>query len=446
MFPLGAIALLAVIAGIALLVLAYRFYRWSYLRAQRTQAIEDYYGPESHALNPSARSPGPGGFASLPSQISLGQGGVDSMGRRSMSGFGGAGFRNRQTSWGGDSWGAGGLREKDGGDFSPPTQGSRAGSPVMYDASRPSLSGIPTQSSSRGSLAGPPRRGIYSSSTSGSQILSPTRTMSSFSSPALGANAGVFPSGNRIAGAPHNPRSRIEVVPPAPLAPPPGLVNATDKSTLDFAPTAGIGHATALFGSNPALAAAAAATAAGPNGSIASAPIVPVGSSSGNASTNEEWDLISGEEAQEHLDVAHYATSPYSAAPSLSPIIPPSLPSSSSSSSSSSRSAPLHADPQPHQPLPRLPAGAVPPTAMAAFGSAPVPFSAPTASGSSGSRHPRLPSIDTGGGIFTSSGRPDVRADEEVGPKSPLEQLQLQIERERKGLSLQHELAGVKLP
>lgn len=48
-------------------------------------------------------------------------------------------------------------------------------------------------------------------------------------------------SGPRISGAPHNPRTRLEIVPPLPLAPPPGAVISTGKSTLDFAPDAGIG-------------------------------------------------------------------------------------------------------------------------------------------------------------------------------------------------------------
>jgi len=49
------------------------------------------------------------------------------------------------------------------------------------------------------------------------------------------------PASSRISGAPHLRHSRIEIVPPQPLAPPPGTVVATDKSTLAFSSLSGIG-------------------------------------------------------------------------------------------------------------------------------------------------------------------------------------------------------------
>lgn len=464
-FPLAAIAMLVIVLGIAGLVFAYKLYRWCYLRAQRAQAIEDFYGPDTR------RSPGPGGFASLPSQISLGQGqgggGFDSMGRRSMSGFaaggGGGGVRNRQMSWGGDSWGGGGTHGgKEGGDFSPPQQGSREASPGPYDASsRNSLAGFPSYSS-RNSLGGPPppRRGIYSSSASGSQILSPTRTLSSFSSPYLGPSASssnsqqqFFPSGNRLAGAPHSIHSRIEVVPPSPLAPPPGQVIATDKSTLDFAPSSGIGRGNAIFGGAGAVPAAAPTAVAPPIMASSSGS----GASLGGNQNSDEWDLITGEEAQERLDPAFDATTPYSVAPSLSPIIPP----SSSSSSSSSGMSLTDARPQPAAAT----ATAVPPfspyhdpsfapTSSNAAAAAAAPFaqnldpsrpSPPRPGQATGAaRHPRLASIDTGGAFVPPAVSRAQAADDDEGaggPKSPLEKLQMQVERERKGLSLRQGLS-----
>lgn len=459
-FPLAAIAILVIVLGIAGLVFAYKLYRWCYLRAQRAQAIEDFYGPDTR------RSPGPGGFASLPSQISLGQGGgYDSMGRRSMSGFaGGGGVRNRQMSWGGDSWGGGGTMHgsKEGGDFSPPQQGSREASPGPYDASsRNSLAGFPSYSS-RTSLGGPPpRRGIYSSSASGSQILSPTRTLSSFSSPYLGPSASFssnsqqqfFPSGNRLAGAPHSIHSRIEVVPPSPLAPPPGQVIATDKSTLDFAPSSGIGRGNAVFGGGAAISAAAPTAVAPPIMASSSGS----GASLGGNQNSDEWDLITGEEAQERLDPAFDATTPYSVAPSLSPIIPPS---SSSSSSSSSGMSLTHARLQPaaatatavpstspyHDPSFAAPTSSNAAAAAAPFAQNPDP-SRPSPPRAGATRHPRLPSIDTGGAFVppavSRARAADVDDDDEGagGPKSPLEKLQMQVERERKGLSLRQGLS-----
>ncbi|GAA5881698.1 hypothetical protein JCM3774_005340 [Rhodotorula dairenensis] len=481
-FPLAAIAMLAIVVGIAGLVFAYKLYRWCYLRAQRAQAIEDFYGPETRG-GLHQRSPGPGGgFASLPSQISLGPGvttgGFDSMGRRSMSGF--AGARHRQMSWGGDSWGGGGTqggKEKGliaDGDFSPPQQaGSREASPGPYDASsRASIGGFPSSYSSRNSLGGPPpRRGIYSSSASGSQILSPTRTMSSFSSPYLAPSPSSapqpqqFPSGNRLAGAPHSIHSRIEVVPPAPLAPPPGQVVATDTSTLDFAPGSGIGRGNSVF--------APTSMALGPT----APPVMASSSGSGGGNQNsDEWDLVSSDEAQERL--AFDTPSPYSAsaAPSLSPIIPASSSSSLSTSSMSQSDPRVHHQNQPIAPRATMAgpsSGVATATPSAHYATNPdpgqslsladVPLSPPFVHPDPGAthsslrdhpyHHPRLPSIDTGGafvppaavsrlvGEAAASGHgTDEDEDGAAGPRSPLEKLQMQVERERRSLSLRQEL------
>ncbi|GAA5904868.1 hypothetical protein JCM6882_003227 [Rhodosporidiobolus microsporus] len=267
-FPTAAAVVIAIIAAVVVLFAGYKLYKWSH--RWRASANESEPLPEARGFS-APRSPAGGAFVSLPSQMSMafnggnGGGGMDSMGRRSNSGFGSM-ARSRQASWGGDSWGGGyGYGEK--GDLtpSPPFGGtplppgtptSREGSPGPHGGandSRGSLANFPSSgtlppSSTRNSL-GPtvPRRSYYSSSASGPQLLH-SRTASSFSSsPLLGSTSGggggisQFPSGNRLAGAPHNPHSRIEVVPPLPLAPPPGTVIATDKSTLDFAPSSGIG-------------------------------------------------------------------------------------------------------------------------------------------------------------------------------------------------------------
>lgn len=62
----------------------------------------------------------------------------------------------------------------------------------------------------------------------------------------------------RLSGPPHARHSRVEIVPPMPLAPPPGTVVATDKATLAFSSLSGIGSGTALFASNMHLASTAA--------------------------------------------------------------------------------------------------------------------------------------------------------------------------------------------
>lgn len=63
-----------------------------------------------------------------------------------------------------------------------------------------------------------------------------------------------IPRQPRLSGPPHARHSRVEIVPPMPLAPPPGTVVATDKTTLNFSPLSGIGNANNLFASNMHLA------------------------------------------------------------------------------------------------------------------------------------------------------------------------------------------------
>lgn len=72
-------------------------------------------------------------------------------------------------------------------------------------------------------------------------------------SPSQGYLASI-PRQPRLSGPPHARHSRVEIVPPMPLAPPPGTVVATDKTTLAFSPLSGIGSGSALFASNMHLA------------------------------------------------------------------------------------------------------------------------------------------------------------------------------------------------
>ncbi|GAA5913432.1 hypothetical protein JCM8208_005179 [Rhodotorula glutinis] len=261
-FPTAAAVLVAIVAAVVVGWVAYKLYRWRN-RSWRRSYVDNEPPMPDESMYGLAKSPMGGTFATLPSQMSLafnggsgagGPGGADSMGRRSVSGMGTL-ARSRQASWGGDSWGG---FEK-GGDVSPSPP--YAGTPIppgtppgreddllgSVNGSRASLGGFPTSSSSRASFGGGPalgmpRRSFYSSSAVASTLHN-SRTASTFSSSSPHAsNARDFPSGNRIVGAPHNPASRIEVVPPSPLAPPPGSVIATDRSTLDFAPRGGIGR------------------------------------------------------------------------------------------------------------------------------------------------------------------------------------------------------------
>lgn len=82
-----------------------------------------------------------------------------------------------------------------------------------------------SRASMSSSSAGAPRRNLYGANAhvNGPQLRS-------------------LPSSTRLSGAPHAPHSRIDIIPPLPLAPPPGQVISTDKSTLDFAPSSGIGR------------------------------------------------------------------------------------------------------------------------------------------------------------------------------------------------------------
>lgn len=383
-FPTAAIVIIAIVGGLIAFFIAYKVYVWTY-GCFRHERDDDDALPETRAL---AGGNSTGAFATLPSQASFAPPvGAGSMaGRRSESALGSYG-RSRQASWGGESWG---VFEK--GDFSPyagtPTGPdsdiSRGGSPTS-DAARLTPSPFPN-SSTRGSLAPSfPRR----SYTAGSQpLLVHSRTASSFSS------GGLLASGNRIAGAPHNPHSRIEVVPPAPLAPPPGAIVQTDKTTLDFAPSVGIGRGD-------------------------------------NSETAEEW-LNSA--SQFDGTQAYHSNSLPSPRHHAFPPSPQSGPSSSSSSSPRIRGRPSLPHLRPSGPVPSNLSSPRDLSASTSGSGRPSPNSSeaslpPTTYGNRAPPPPPVKLHSATNSVSTS--------DESQGERSPLDKLQRRMEREARGLSLQ---------
>lgn len=437
-FPTAAAVLTGICGAFVAVWLGWRLYRWRHRSWRSSYADDEPPLPETSVYGLPKRSMS-GGFATLPSQMSLafngaggGGGAVDSMGRRSISGMGTLAC-SRQASWGGDSWGG---FEK-GGDLSPSPP--YAGTPVppgtppgrdelllgSANASRASLGGFPT-SSSRASFAGGPssgpgmpRRSFYSSSAAGSTLHHHSRAQSTFSvsSPHLAgaSNARDFPSGNRLAGAPHNPASRIEVVPPTPLAPPPGSVIAADRSTLDFAPSSGIGRG----GSEGDI-----IGGAGAQGWFAGA--------------------AGGEDEQEHLapafDSSYGVASARHPAPPPHHAFPPSTSSSAGSSSRGSSSVPRSAA------APRAPKRASNANLRTMEASANSSDSNLSSASTSAGSFP--PPVGTGAGLGAGSGASprahpqlavrtsNLGLGEPQEPRSPLEKLQMRAEREAKGLSL----------
>ena len=164
-----------------------------------------------------------GGGPSSPTLMSHAYGPGGESDRRSMS----------ESNWGGSSYALAGYdRERNSsfrgpaGPFSPPAR-SGANSPSSQGRASPEtftyeapLGARPGSTSPHGgSSSGGNRRRSYGPE--------PLRVGS--------------PS-NRLSGAPHANRSFIDIVVPLPLAPPPGAVVSTGKSTLGFAPNSGIGE------------------------------------------------------------------------------------------------------------------------------------------------------------------------------------------------------------
>lgn len=132
-------------------------------------------------------------------------------------------MRQREESWGGDSFG-----EKEG--WSP--NGSASVLHMGTATSRQSLA------SSAAGGAGGAKRSFYGAGAA-------------VNGPQLRQQA----SSTRLNGAPHAPHSRIDIVPPLPLAPHPGTIIAMDRATLDFAPSSSVrpGEAGGSLGLGPAF-------------------------------------------------------------------------------------------------------------------------------------------------------------------------------------------------
>ena len=209
-FPVAAIAVICIIGGIAFLFVVYRAYRWyGNRRRDRDEAL-----PEARSIAPPtitcAGSDEKGSFAGSRSASALGwspSAATIGLGP-GMTGYKGSeGWNTAPASRSG----------------SDPAETPSAGSNNSH-SSLPSHPGMVTAGSrsSMASYSSQPRR-FHGPSALGQVVTRST------------------PSGPRFSGAPHNPRSRLEIVPPLPLAPPPGAVISTGKSTLDFAPDAGFG-------------------------------------------------------------------------------------------------------------------------------------------------------------------------------------------------------------
>lgn len=217
-FPIAAIALISIIAGVVAIFIAYKVYRWYYRRSGADQSPL----PETRIANSTSGGDGFGQHTRSMSAVGL----LSTMNNR-----------QRQESWTAES----SLNEKD---WSPTDESPRTLSPpvpagfdTIQNGSRGSLSNIQgmNTAASRASLAssaGAPRRSFYGMNA---QV---------GSGPLLRS----MPSSTRLNGAPHSPHSRVDVTIPSPLAPPPGTVIAKTKSALDFSPSSGISPTTSEGG------------------------------------------------------------------------------------------------------------------------------------------------------------------------------------------------------
>lgn len=164
---------------------------------------------------------------------------------------------NKQESVRGDAWDRNGHYganvergyESNSGSNTPvsagPAHPPRSHSPFGLYAHDGSASG------SKGSLPSHPSRNSMSSAShlnSAGHASGSRRSLYSGSDHYTGPKLSNKHSSSRLNGAPHHASNRIDIIPPLPLAPPPGAVVSTDKSTLDFSPLAGIGGKESWFG------------------------------------------------------------------------------------------------------------------------------------------------------------------------------------------------------
>lgn len=223
-FPIAAIAIIAIVCGLVFIVVAYKTYVWWYRRRRIQEVVHTYPAarPTISTVMPNRLS------TSLSGNMREAEGGFGSIwaqnaGKRSSSMM----FLSEQ------GWATGAARgEKDEKEALYAGDGSEGWSPVLGGS-------ISRESSpfGNGSMSSTNHAGLPSSVPSRQSLLLLSSNNRSSSSHQLRSVA----SSTRLNGPPHAPHSHIDIIPPLPLAPPPGTVVATDKSTLEFSALSGIG-------------------------------------------------------------------------------------------------------------------------------------------------------------------------------------------------------------
>ncbi|SCZ89068.1 BZ3500_MvSof-1268-A1-R1_Chr1-1g00930 [Microbotryum saponariae] len=234
-FPTAAVVVVVVLCTLVGILVAYKIYVWWYRKKHRYVVplpdVRPFAAPSSPRMAPTMSSLEAGGalgggvprasstYGLMPGAASLG--------------------RVRESSWTTE----GGLSEA----WTP--------SPGMNNSPGCTSPGTPTSMQPHSALTSRSPSPFGMPSPDGT-VLPSSASRASFSSASgtrrhlmFGANSVVNaphqmrtqPSSSRLSGAPHALHSRIDIVPPTPLAPPPGSVIAMDKATLDFAPSSGIG-------------------------------------------------------------------------------------------------------------------------------------------------------------------------------------------------------------
>ncbi|SCV71614.1 BQ2448_3202 [Microbotryum intermedium] len=236
-FPTAAVVVVVVLCTSVGILIAYKIYVWWYRKKHRYVVPLPDVRPFAPAAPSSPRM--------APTMSSLESGGaLSGGGPRASSTYGlmpGAASlgRVRESSWATE----GGLSEA----WTP--------SPAVHSSPGGTSPGTPTSAHPHSALTSRSPSPFGMPSPDGN-IMPSSASRASFSSGSgtrrhlmFGANSVVNAphqmrtqlSSSRLSGAPHAPHSRIDIVPPTPLAPPPGSVIAKDKATLDFAPSSGIG-------------------------------------------------------------------------------------------------------------------------------------------------------------------------------------------------------------
>lgn len=270
-FPIAAIAVIAIIGGVIFIFASYKIYVWSYRRSRRNQEPSNPY-PEARPLagnhnNSNGNGGGVGGINSAGSRMSMafgngtGEGGFGSVWhackRNSTMGYGtgnemwanGSSVSNLEKTYGAsqekegvyDDLGLPGDRHSRSGSHTPVGYHSREGSPFGREVGNSSRENS-TSEFGAGTGAAYDRRSIGTFPSRNSMISSPqSQRRSLYGSSYNGPQVRSVSATSRLSGAPHAPHSRIDIVPPLPLGPPPGATMATDKSTIQFSSLSGIG-------------------------------------------------------------------------------------------------------------------------------------------------------------------------------------------------------------